>query len=353
MCYFTYVPTLAYKIPIHRLCELPPMATLKDIATACGVSIRTVTRALKENGYVAQPLKDRVRAEAQRLGYRPSRIARSLKTRQSFEVAVVLWNADELHLAKIAGLEHALRAHGYTVNILYASGRPGAEDDIPAPVEELLHHRPAAVAAFAGPRFDKQADGPRLEEASIPFVVFDVYDPGVDSVRVDRPQGVREAVLYLGRQGHQRIAYLGCAADVNRLQGYHAAMGELGLVPQLLELPDDRGRFDGAREFAATFARLEDRPTAVQAYSDETALGFLAGLQAQGVRVPEDVALVGFDNRMAAGWASPPLTTVAQPNWEVGQAAAEILLAKIAGTPPPAGGWSRSVPTRLVVRESA
>jgi DNA-binding LacI/PurR family transcriptional regulator len=97
---------------------------------------------------------------------------------------------------------------------------------------------------------------------------------------------------------------------------------------------------------------LPKPPDAVQVYCDVMALGFLAGLHRAGVKVPAEMAVVGFDDRRAAALCWPPLTTVAQPNQEAGEAAAEVLLAKIAGQAEPSTGWTRILPTRLVPRET-
>jgi len=107
------------------------------------------------------------------------------------------------------------------------------------------------------------------------------------------------------------------------------------------------------REAVECLLALDPRPQAVQVYSDVVATGVLAALHERAVRVPQDIAVVGFDDRHFAALTWPRLTTVAQPNREVGEAAAEILLRKLRGEPPPEGGWSRTLPTRLIVRDSA
>jgi LacI family transcriptional regulator len=326
------------------------MASLKQIARKAGVSIRTASRALRGSGYVGAGTREKVLGAAKELGYRPNRAARSLRTRRSYEVAVVAWSMDELHMAKVAGFERTLRDADYAVTVLFGREPPGQD----APHEligELIARRPAAAAAFPS------GDAPigdwvaALADAAIPYVVFDTTAEA-DTIRIDRQQGVYEAVLYLAAKGRKRIAYLGTRADATRLVGYHRALEQLGREPIYIDLGSGSRR-DAARDAARAFAELTPRPDAVQAFSDEVAMAFLAGLHDRGVAVPDDVALVGFDDRWAARLCWPPLTTVAQPNWDVGVAAAEMVLRKIAGEAPPPGGWSRSLPTRLVVRESA
>jgi len=128
-------------------------------------------------------------------------------------------------------------------------------------------------------------------------------------------------------------------------------MKQLGREPVYLDVPDIE--FETVRTFGRGFAGKGELPSAVLAYSDATAMAFLAGLHEAGIRVPEQMAVMGFDDRRAAALASPPLTTVAQPGYEVGLAAANVLLKKMAGEDAPAAGWSSILPMRIVSRESA
>ena len=335
------------------------MAGLKEIATEARVSIRTAARALNGQGYVGAQTRKRIEHAAAKLGYSPNRIARSLRTQKSYEIAIAAWSTDELHIAKIAGFEQALRRARYAVTILMGQ-QPDTEAAGREVLETLLEHRPAGVAAFPLPGAAMTATVERLAAAGIPYVIFDSRVEGVDSARLDRAQGVYEAVLYLAGKGYQRIAYLGTRDEPSRLDGYLRAFSHLARKPCYLEVtpgtqPGGSGldSYETGRAAAWTFAEMAERPDAVQAYSDEMALGFLAGLHELGFQVPKDVAVVGFDDRRAASLSWPRLTTVAQPSHELGVAAAEILLRKIAGEPEPPSGWSRTLPTRLVVRESA
>ena len=334
------------------------MASLKDIAAEVGVSIRTVNRALKANGYVRADLRDRILTTADTLGYRPNRTAQSLRQRQSFEIDVVHNSVDQLNIAKIASLEQRLRQDGYSVSLLMVmSGTVTPGSDV---FTELAARRPAGAALFwqGGSGFSKVFA--QLEALGTPTVAFGAKAEGVDTINIDRQQGVYESVRFLASQGHRRIAYLGIGEaahgpNTSRLEGYYRAIEELGLKSMLLSGVGGGEQHEQGRGAGHAFADLPtaDRPEAIQVYSDVMTLGFLAGLHDRGLHVPRDVAVVGFDDRAAAAWASPPLTTVAQPNDDAGVAAAEILLAKINGSPAPAGGWSRFLPTKLVRRETA
>ena len=327
--------------------------SLKHVASESGFSIRTVKRALTGLGYVNEETRSKILEVVDRLAYRPNLTARALKTGRSCEMGVVLTSIDELHTEKLAGFEQALRREGYSVHVLFSPAETG-EADVPEVANALMVRRPAGVALFPGPTALISGLTRRLAELGVPHVLLDPrHDEPADTVRVDRPQGVYEAVMHMAGRGRGRIAYLGPAGDRSRLDGYERAMKALGRDPVVFAVHgpvEERANVNAA---AGALLAAEPRPDAVQAYSDVTAMNLLAALHQRGIRVPEDVAVVGFDDRDFAALAWPRLTTVAQPNREVGAAAAEILLGRVSAAPAPDGGWSRTLPTRLVVRESA
>jgi DNA-binding LacI/PurR family transcriptional regulator len=326
------------------------MAGLKDIAAASGVSVRTVNRALKGNGYVGKDTRDRVLRAARELGYRPNRLARSLRMRRSFEVAVVAWSTDELHMARIAVLEQRLRPAELSVTVLLGS-RHGSTGDQQGLLGETLARRPAGVALFFPPGGDVDRWVESCQQQGIPCVLIDPPEKMPASVRIDRQQGVYEAVLYLAQRGRSRIAYLGGQKDTTRLEGYHRAMSELGREPIYLDVTSVSDQTQAGRYAAELFLEMSPRPDGIQAYSDVMAMSLLAGLHEHAVRVPEDVAVVGFDDRQAASLAWPALTTVAQPNAGIGRAVADMLLETM---PDPSVRLDEGIclPTRLVVRDS-
>jgi DNA-binding LacI/PurR family transcriptional regulator len=326
-------------------------SSLKHVATEAGFSIRTVKRALTDSGYVNPDTKARILDAASRLNYRPNLAARALKTGRSTEMGVVLTSIDELHMEKLAGFEHRLRQEGYSVHVLFAPAET-SEADVPEVTNELLVRRPAGVAIFPGPHALSSGVAALLAEAGVPHVLLDPRQGVSDAVFIDRPRGIQDAVHHLACQGRQRIAYLG-PADRSRLDGYEAAIQSLGLTPIIIETHGSAEDRAVTREAVECLLALDPRPQAVQVYSDVVATGVLAALHERAVRVPQDIAVVGFDDRHFAALTWPRLTTVAQPNREVGEAAAEILLRKLRGEPPPEGGWSRTLPTRLIVRDSA
>jgi LacI family transcriptional regulator len=323
------------------------MVSLKDIAQATGVSVRTVSRALKDNGYVADDVRRRVQAEADRLGYRPNLAARSLRTGQSHEIGVVMTTTDELHMAKLAAMELAFREAGFGVQVTFDAGEQPTDR-----LGTILRLQPAGVVLFGRSDADVAADVARLSEAGIPHMCVDAGPADIDAVRIDREQGVCEAVAYLLERGRRRVAYLGPEVG-GRLSGYRRAMRAAGQPERVIPTGAGGCQFEAGQAAAERMLQQTARVDAVQVYTDVMAAGVLDALHRRGLRVPEDVAVVGFDDRQAASLMHPPLTTVAQPNQAVGRAVAERLLAKIHDEDAPADGWSVLVSTELVVRASA
>ncbi len=313
------------------------MATLRDIADAVGVSIRTVSRALSGSGYVGEAVRSRILETADALGYSPDPVAQSLRLGRSREFVVIAPSVDELHLAKIAGMEEALERTGYSLSIVIARGfSPAVAGEL---ADRVRRRKPAGVAVIASGH-DATSIVDALQECALRVVSVDA--PEVEpSVRLDRPAGVADAVRYLVDTGRRRICYVGPAGSTERLAGYRRAIGEAGFTPVEIDPGEGSLYRRSVRRLLATRPRID----AIQAYSDERALQLLSGLHDQGVRVPEDVAIVGFDDRWAARYSWPPLTTVAQPSRELGVAAANWLTG--AATDPVV-----VIPTRLVVRES-
>ena len=331
------------------------MATLKDLAARAGVSIRTVNRVLKGRGYVGAEARQAVDLAVKKLGYRPNLAARALKTAKSHVVSVLAFTTDELRMTQVVALEQTLREAGYLVSMAFHFDLEQKEKGAQA-VRDLMAQNPAAVALVGHDSYVLRhvlpSLVPPLVRARIPYIVLDPRgETAHDAVKIDRGSGVREAVFHLARRGAKRIAFFGPLDDRTRLDGYEAALRELKRPALLLDFPGLET--DALREAGRKVTVLKNQPDAVVIHSDHIALPFMAGLHDRDVRVPEEIALVGFDDRPAAALAWPPLTTIAQPGLEIGHAAAEILLRKIAGEKKPRVGWSQTFPTRLVLRETA
>lgn len=316
---------------------------------------------MRGEGYVAADTLLRIKASAKKLGYRPNRAARGLKMGRLQEVVLVVWSIDamgeasELYMGKIRALDRVLRRAGLPLTIRI-EGEGGGADFPEKLVEDLETDRPAGVAFFSTDLRILQKVIQRLEAAGIATVVLDDLGKGsFDNIMVDRGAGIREAIEHLYEGGKRRIYYVGPDDAANRLEGYREGISSLGLKPHyhyLSHVGKCELLFQQGRDAARNLMNLENAPDAVITYSDPVALGMLDSFKESKVKVPEQIGIVGFDDKQAAVLCHPRLTTIAHPNEELGTAAGEVLLKKIKGEKPPEGGWSRLIPAKLVIRES-
>ncbi|MBL8992862.1 MAG: LacI family DNA-binding transcriptional regulator, partial [Spirochaetia bacterium] len=230
------------------------VATLKEIARTAKVSIRTVARVTQGKGYVGAKTRAKIDEAIAKLGYSPNLAARSLRTRRSFEIAVLVSSVDELHMDKLAGFSEVLEGTGYRVVIFFSphlgaspngEKRPrmpgraasGASDqpDSEEWADRVLREKPAGVLLFSGGFSFDRALAKKLSSEKIPHVFLDSPAEELSGVSIDRPSGVYEAVHYLWKSGRRRIAFLGpeTGADT-RLAGFNRALAELGAKPILI-----------------------------------------------------------------------------------------------------------------------
>jgi DNA-binding LacI/PurR family transcriptional regulator len=331
------------------------MATLKDISAKTGVSIRTVSRALKNDGYIKEDVRQKVLAAASELNYSPNRMALSLKTSKSYEICVLTWSTDELHMKKIASLEKKMRQHGYQISLMIDS--PDSSDESKNDmIEDIIRRRPAGVVTLPAYVDHDRMALERFVEVGVLCIAIDPRHEHKERVEVDRQEGVYQAVKYLAGKYGSDTAYFGIPSEGHnetRLEGYQRAMTEFSFKAQIYEFNEDlessydreiafvREKYpstemkfsDMAHQYAAGLNAAEhvkeNCPRAALLFSDMMCMGFLKGLNGSGISIPEDLAIIGFDDRSFSALSTPALTTISHPNEEVGVATAEILLSTI------------------------
>lgn len=329
--------------------------TIKDIARALGISHSTVSRALNGDPRISAETRRRVAEAARRLGYQPNLSGRGLAQGKVFSVGLVIPDVAEPFFGRVvSGVSQVTYPAGFNL-VLYLTYADRQREL--AALEQIGHGRVDGMIVMARKAGKQAILGLRRHGVPIVLLIETVRDSGFDAVRADNEGGALQAVRHLLALGHRRIAVItgpGHAADAReRLRGYRRAMLEAGVDPDQegLVYAGDFTEERGARA-VDKMLRLspERRPTAVFALNDAAALGAMNRLARHGLRVPEDVAVVGFDDMPFARYVHPGLTTVRQPIEELGRAAAELLLGRIRGeaTEP------REVVlgTELVVRES-
>jgi LacI family transcriptional regulator len=338
------------------------MSSLKDIAERAGLSINTVSRAIRGRGYVSGDACEKVMRIAAELGYRPNRAARSLRFRKNFEIAVIGFfeagssGGDQLMMEKFVGIKRRLSASGYEMNLHFLDISCDFESVNLKLLEDIAGQSPAGIIVIGDGKLCKSIYR-MMETKKIPAVLIS-YDviPKMDCVYIDRLQGVRDAVHYLAGKGRSRIAFAGFSGICcNRIRGYRKAVEELGLQEIVFSENSYSGSdleriFDLGVAMSGDIAATGNPPDAVISYSDYLAAGLIAGFRESGVGIPEEIAVIGFDNRELAAFTSPRLTTIAQPNCRAGELAAEMLLDKI--TRVRGRTSSVGVPMNLKIRSS-
>lgn len=339
--------------------------TLKDVAALAGVSVSTVARVLHDQGYVAPETREAVAAALAESGYQLNAVAQGLRKRRTTEIGHILHSiSPNPFFAGVAlGSEQAAAKHGRTVVLYNTSGDPAVER---LGVEALLRRR---VEAILFTTVTDPANVALAAAAGIPVVQVERLS-GVDThaVTVDNYRGAFEAAEHLLGLGHRRIACLGVdpvprspdgprhrrVVERERLSGFLDALASHGIEADdtLVVLGESYYDLDAARRAAGRWLALPPaaRPTAIFATCDILAAGVLQQAYGEGMRAPDDLSIVGFDDTVA-GHLSPPLTTVRQPMAELGRAAVRVALAAIEAGPG-AKPLRERLATDLVVRSS-
>ena len=330
------------------------MPTIRDVAKRAGVAPITVSRVINDSGYVSQGTRARVEAAIVELGYVPNTLARSLRSRRTNTLALVLTDITNPFWTTVArGVEDAASDAGFNV-ILCNTDESQIEED--RYLRVLLQKQVDGVLLV--PARSTSVSVPRIQKQSTPVVVLDRRVPNapVDVVRCDSEGGAYQLTRLLLSLGHRRIAILSGPREVStaedRVTGYKRALAENGLNPEqdLIHY----GEFTLENGYATTQRVLSivPRPTALFAANNFIAIGALRALREAGLRVPEDVALVGFDDLPPALVVDPFLTVAAQPAYQMGQRATELLLARLSDQAPETH-QEVVLPTELIVRRSS
>lgn len=333
------------------------MTSIKDVARTVGVSTATVSRALRGLPRVSDATRVRVLQAAADLDYVASPTAAGLASGQTRAVGVVgQFVTRWFYSGVVQGAEELLREAGYDLLLYNLGGDREARHRVFR--SHLLRKRVDAVLVLSLTPTDEEVTA--LAKLDRPVAVVGATVPGWSSVRIDDDATSRIAMCHLLGLGHRRIGYIGgsledqldFAAPLDRLRGYRGAMSEAGLhvAPSWEVVGDYTAR--GGLAAMRLLLGADPRPTAVLAATDEMAVGAVHAVREVGLRVPEDVSVIGIDDHDMAEFFE--LSTVAQPVHEQGQLAATLLLDALTtdGDRPTLSPRALTVPTRLVVRRT-
>lgn len=314
------------------------MATIKDVANMAGVSPSTISKYMN-GGNVRDKNAEAIRSAIAALDYRVNPFARNLKTQRSRSIGVLLPDISAPFFGNVlTSLDKVFRDHGYHTLVSCYQANHGLERDnlrflISTGIDGLVYvPEDLSVEEF----FELTGN------SGIPTVQVDRSLQGLatDTVLVDNAEAVYSAITHLADCNHSRIAIITGPKSVysakERLVGYLRALSDLGI------LYDDQLVISGQNEFATGYRgfqalmELTDRPTAVFTTNHNITMGFLTAAREQGLRIPEDVGIFGFDCVDICSMMNPPIPVVHQPEWEIGQIASQYLIERILGYSGPA-----------------
>ncbi|WP_188037360.1 LacI family DNA-binding transcriptional regulator [Actinotalea sp. JY-7885] len=317
----------------------------RDVARMAGVSVSTVSRTLARPDQVAPGTRDRVLAAAHALGYRANPAARSLITGRTGTLGLVVPDLENPYFTSVTkGVQKRAQAAGYALLVADSDEHSGQE-------AELVRNMASRVdgTVLCSPRASDDVIAGLAREFRL--VLVNRRCGAIPAVTVDNADGVRQALHHLRALGHTRVAYVGGPRDSwshgERLAAFRVAGEELAL--ELVELGSFRPYVSGG--VAAADILIASGASAALAYNDLLALGLLERLRQRGVRVPQDVSVVGVDNVPVAALTSPALTSVEVPRMESGRAAVDLLLSEVRDDVP-AARTVQELSVQLVVRES-
>lgn len=312
------------------------MSTINDVARRAGVSTMTVSRVINKSGYISHETLERVEKAIAELDYVPNALARSLRFKQTKTIALMLSDITNPFFTTIArGVEDVASANGFSV--IYCNTDESREEEAEYLYTLLQKQVDGLLLVPVGNSGDSIT---YLQERGEPVVVLDrrVSGVNVDTVRCDSEKGAYELTRHLLSLGHQHIAALSgpssASTSTDRVEGYRRALKEAGLevAPHLVRF----GQFAQSSGYQMTqeVLAISPRPTAIFAANNFISIGAYHALRDAGLQVPEDVSMATFDDLPTTMMLEPFFTVAAQPAYEMGHKATELLLSRLAGEGP-------------------
>ena len=312
------------------------MATVHDVARHAGVSTSTVSHVLNNTRFVSEELRERVMAAMRELDYTPNAAARMLTLKRSHTIGLIVSDIRNPFFASVArGVEDVAQEQGYTLILCNSDENAQREQACLSALETRAVD--GVLLASAGVADEHLS---RLVTAGFPIVLVDRDLPelGAPAILLDNEGAAWEAVKHLIAGGHRRIAMISGRASISttteRIAGYRRALQDAGLDVDERLLVSGASTSEGGAQAANAVLGVSPPPTAIFSGNNLMSIGALQAIANRGLNVPDDVALVGFDD-FPYPWSDafrPHLTTVAQPTYELGRRAAEILVEHLRGT---------------------
>jgi len=327
-------------------------ATITQVASRAGVSTATISRVLSGVGGVSPELEQRVREAVAELDYQPNRLARNLRRQATQIVGLVIPDIQNpFFTSLLRGIENVLEQSGYTLLL------SNTDEDERRERAHLATLRAEGVAGIILTPTHNDPEKYRIYvDGGMPLVLIDRSIPGanLDTVTVNNIQGAFDAVNHLVKLGHTLIGLVGGPDRVStayeRKMGYLKALQDAGISPRQDFIQEGNMRQEGGREAMQRLLELPQPPSAVLVANNLMTLGALQAIHQRNISVPGTISIVGFDDMDWAASLQPPLTAIMQPTYELGSAAAQLLIERMQKPDRPA----RQVilQTRLILRDS-
>jgi len=335
--------------------------TIKDIARELGISPSTVSRALKDHPDISVETKKAVNELAEKLNYQPNIVALSLRQKKTNTIGVIIPELVHFFFSTvISGIEDVAYNAGY--NVILAQSNESFQREV-TDMKALFNSRVDGMLLSLSRETTNFDHIESIISKGVPIVFYDrMYNnPNTSKVIVDDYEGAKEAVLHLIEQGCKRIAHLEGPAELmisqDRLRGYTDALKESGMeVKESLIVECPSGSLEEAKKATKKLLTLPNPPDGIFANADMMAMGAMMSIKEKGLKIPQDIAVVGFSNWFFGEHLEPSLTTVDQPGFEMGQEAARLLIRQIEMKEKEQEDYkpeTKVLKTRLIIRNSS
>jgi len=331
-------------------------ATIRDIALKLNISVSTVSRAIRDMPEVKKETRKLVLEMAKALDYEPNKIAQGLRIKKTNTIGVIV-PAVTLHFfsSVISGIQETANRLGY--NVMFCQSNESFETE-KANIHTLLSSRVDGLLISLSRETNTSDHLMGMLRKNIPLVFFDrVFDNiNASKVVVDDYEGAFSAVQYLLKTGCKRVAYLGGPKNLSisnhRLNGYKDALKEnkIEFDPELISHCEHME--EDAEPETLRMLALSNRPDAIFCFNDHVAIKSMQIIKNKGLKIPDDISLMGFSNEPIAGLIEPSLTTVAQPSYEMGKAATKMIIEQIESKEPLENEKLKILQTTLLIRNS-
>lgn len=317
------------KKPVSQRGRMSLSVTILDVAAHAGVSKATVSRVLNNNPKVNEKIRMRVNSSIEELGYQPNAIARSLANSTSNVISLILPDITNPYFPSVArGIEDEARKYGYSLFISNTDNNPEIEHEY---IEKMKRQQVGGIILIASIITEEKVE--QLSEMGIPFVLCDrlIDNSPFDTVSIDHYKAAYDVVSNLVQQGHSKIAHISGPRYVQsaqlRRQAYLDAMEAHHLAPVF-----SIGEFSYESGYRLMTSILEETEiTALFAANDLIALGAMNAIHTKGMKVPDHISVVGFDDILFARMSNPTLSSISVPAYEIGQTAVGLLMERIKG----------------------